>query len=474
MIDRSNSNWAIVDSTMIPLLKLLSFPAEVLPDEVRTQRSRLQAELLDAGVGGAPYVAPGDFNTLILKLTKVCNYRCKYCYDMEPDDALVHMPYKVAEAALKEAIRLAPAKQKIKVNRPDLTVILHGGEPSLFFSELIKPLVIYGEQEAGRQGKTLFFCGQTNLSRLTQEMVAFYEEHQIGWGVSLDGPPALNDHFRVLANGDGTYQLYEKALERFPDFVRSCGILTTVSSANQGHLLSIARHFRDVGVPSWQWSLFQAIGLGRGCEGTFGVSADEVIRSWNELLTAVEEGEFDGFGVMPIVDYIDNLIIGAGNNMCMRKGCGAARDLLSVSADGTIEACDCLDRKGPLAGLGLIQIETEDSLHRARESGTAAKIRSRDVTRGQCHTCMWLTACGGTCLAYAEDLHGRSHLQCAVAMNAFTRITESLVRSSALRRYWQSFRKIDWDLHSSPCGNKGSVAPGASLTRRETAVGAYE
>jgi len=432
LINRTSGRWAVVAHEAMRLLHSTE-TADAEP------RRALLEQLAAKGVFNAPYSPPANLNTLILKVTKKCNYGCKYCYDLEADDAWIDIKLETAMAAIDEALRLAHAPNTGLVH-PDLGVILHGGEPTLRF-DLIKQIVIEGRRLAKEYGKTVSFSVQSNLSLLNDDMVQFSYENDLAWGVSMDGPPEINDKFRVLHSGRGTYSYFDRALEKYPDFVRKCGVMTTVTSATEDHLLQIARHFRDCGLSVWKWSLFQSLGVARKNGGaTFQYSAEKVNAAWDPLCDAVEAGEFDGFEVGPVLDYLTNLITGPGPDMCKRNGCGAARDLLSVSSDGTIEACDCLDRKGPLGKLGLIQIQRKDSLQQALASETAATIRSRDVARGQCGQCSWLAVCGGTCLAHARAVHGISDEMCGVSMHIYTRLARSMAHSQGLRRYWDSIR----------------------------------
>jgi uncharacterized protein len=268
-------------------------------------------------------------------------------------------------------------------------------------------------------------------------MIAFSTEYGVHWGISQDGPPALNS-LRVLANGGDTSSHFLDALQKYPEFMRACGILSTITSRNQDHLVEIAAWFRDLGFLSWDWSLFQPIGMGREDEQMHGFDTTRLVAAWSRLFDAVESGAFDGFEVQPITDYVRNFLHGGGSNMCMRRECGAARDLLSISSDGSIEACDCIDRKGPLANLGLVQIDNPRSLEEARESPKAKLIRSRDVTQLQCGSCIWLSVCGGTCMAHAGSVQGLWEVQCRLAMNAFPRIATAMVYETGLRRYWRS------------------------------------
>lgn len=429
VIDRGNGKWVFTPRENVPLLQVLNAPDQALSPPIAERRNHLADELYSTGLGINEYATPPDLNTIILKLTKACNYACTYCYDMEPDDEIEHLPLETAVEVIREGLELTPRR---------LGIILHGGEPTLLFKKLLRDVVLAGEEMAAEMSKEILFIGQTNLSRLTREMVDFFQAHKVHWGISLDGPPEFNDKFRVMRNGAGTYHYFEKALKQYPDFVRSCGVMSVITSRNDSQLLTIARHFRDLGMPSWDWSLFYPIGQGRLNAELFQFDTDRLLESWDELFEAIEQGEFDGMKVAPVTSYLENFLLGPGRNMCMKRECGAGRDLLSVSSDGTIQACDCIDPKGPYADLGLVQIGESDSLRKARESDTAQLIRSRDMSIGQCRSCPWFAVCGGTCMAHAPGLNDRWEPQCKLAMLAFSRIATSLAESDDLRRYWQS------------------------------------
>jgi uncharacterized protein len=431
LMDRDNGKWVSIPARLVPVARLLPAPGYSLPEPVRSARNELARELEAAGLTRGLTRSNEKLTTLIVKLTNACNYACTYCYDREKEDQATNLSFEAAAAAVRQALELVDER---------LTVVLHGGEPTLRFT-LIRQVVLDGETAAADLGKSVSFCGQTNLSRLTQEMVDFSRQHSISWGLSLDGPPDLNNRFRVNHSGAGTHDHFLKALEQFPDFVRDCGVMTTITSATDEHLLTIARYFRDQGVASWDWSLFQPIGRGRLTAHTIEFSPDTLIDSWNELFDAVVGGEFDGFPIMPVLKYVDNFLDGPGNNMCMRKECGAGRDLLSLSADKTIEACDCIDPAGDLSSLGKFDPAVPHALKAAKDGDKARLIRSRDVSAGRCDTCIWLSVCGGTCLAHAGELHGVWEAQCELALNAFGRVAESVTRSNALRRYRESCRR---------------------------------
>lgn len=368
----------------------------------------------------------GELNTLILKLTAACNHACAYCYDFSPEAGARRMDLNHALRAIGEAVQTSAGR---------LQVILHGGEPMLAWP-LVEQIVLEGEQLALEAGCQIRFVGQTNMSRLTPAIGRFSIEHGIDWGVSLDGPPEIHDRFRTYRDGRGTYADFERALQRFPRFVRSCGVLSTITAANQGRLLEVALHCRDLGMAAWDWSLFHPTGRGRDDSDRFAIDIDTLVDSWLTLFTAVIAGELDGFPVQPVLKYVDNFLSGPGANMCMRPQCGAARDLLSVAADGRVEACDCIDPTSSLAGLGNLGTGT---LHDARTSELAQYIRGRDLTGSRCDTCIWWGVCGGGCMAHASERDAIPDLGCALALEAFDSIANQLVQAGgSLRRYLDS------------------------------------
>lgn len=427
VMDRLSGRWITLARELEPFLKLLGAgkDATLLPD-TRQRVEQMQRLLIANRIGVETLERRFDtLNTVIIKLTNACNLACTYCYDFEKMEHSRRLESDTALRAIAQALELCEGK---------LCVILHGGEPMLLWN-MVEELVQQGEDMARVRGKKILFTGQTNMTRLSQRIVDFSLGHDISWGISLDGPAGMHDRFRIRHDGQGSYAMFQASLKKHPEFVRRSGVMSTITQINQGNLLEIARFFRDLGMASWDWSLFQPIGRGRDGMNQFEIDSQVLCQAWDELFRAVEAGEFAGFPVMPIKKYLDNFLGGPGNNMCMRPKCGAARDLLSISADGTIEACDCIDPTGPLSGLG--HMDT-GNLADARESATARAIRSRDVQREACGDCIWYGVCGGTCLAHSPGLHQVWADACKVSQLAFDRISESLLASDALLEYAHS------------------------------------
>ena len=425
VIDRITGRWVMLPREVEIILPLVGNDLAFLQNQnIKDRLSELNQILTERGIGIDLPKVNEELNTVILKLTKACNLACTYCYDYEPEDKARHMEKSMALETIYQSIDLCSGK---------INFILHGGEPMLVW-DLIEELVISAEEYAKEKNVKIQFIGQTNLTRVDQRKIYFSEQHDIRWGVSFDGMANLNDKYRVKHNGNGSYDTMMEMISLYPAFISTTNALSTITSANQDHLLEIASHVKELGFSGWDWTLFQAIGRGRNAT-EFDIDIDKLIFAWDQLFDAILEGKFTEFAINPVLKYLNNFIDGPVDNMCMRSKCGAGRDLLSVTFDGVIEACDCIDPCGSLSNLGNMK---SSSLLEAKNSEKANLIRSRQVESLQCGSCMWQAVCGGTCLARAGGIEEISEHECMLSMHIFDRISNSLSTSTVLINYKKS------------------------------------
>ncbi|MDR0441146.1 MAG: radical SAM protein, partial [Candidatus Accumulibacter sp.] len=132
---------------------------------------------------------------LILIVTTRCNLNCRYCYN--GDDAGADMTPEI----LGRAFALASGGSE------PLHVQITGGEPTL------RPdILALAAEEARRLSRPVTLAMQTNGTLLTPELLVLCRTQSIEIGVSLDGPPAVNE----LTRG-GSRELLEglKLLEMY-------------------------------------------------------------------------------------------------------------------------------------------------------------------------------------------------------------------------------------------------------------------
>lgn len=119
---------------------------------------------------------------VVLKLSKLCNLRCTYCY--EYDD--LADPARMPVAALRDFFAHLADYFRGQSDPPVLQFALHGGEPTLLPADYFRDLVKAQQQTLGIAGLRWRNDVQTNLIKLGQSKLALFAELDIGVSVSLD------------------------------------------------------------------------------------------------------------------------------------------------------------------------------------------------------------------------------------------------------------------------------------------------
>ena len=127
-----------------------------------------------------------------------CDYSCKYCQvSRQTDDKVAYdMSQETADRSLDFVFR-SPS--------PAIKIEFQGGEPLLSFP-IIRYVVEKAKERNRGHSKDLQFVITTNLSLLTDEVLAFCLAHDICLSTSLDGPEDLHNRNRPRPGRNG-YQL---------------------------------------------------------------------------------------------------------------------------------------------------------------------------------------------------------------------------------------------------------------------------
>ncbi|AQG78829.1 hypothetical protein AWR27_05525 [Spirosoma montaniterrae] len=96
--------------------------------------------------------------------------------------------------------------------KTDVQFILHGGEPLLGGLKHLRQIVSVVEQAFAETDIRCKLAIQSNGLLFTEQIGDFLLEKQINLGISLDGPPEVNDQFRKHFNGKGTSRELETRL----------------------------------------------------------------------------------------------------------------------------------------------------------------------------------------------------------------------------------------------------------------------
>lgn len=153
---------------------------------------------------------------LILILTTRCNLDCRYCYN--GDAPGMDMTAEI----LKRSLLLAADGVE------PLHVQLSGGEPAQRLD-----LMALAAEEARRLPRPVTLAVQTNGTLMTPDFLSLCEEQGIEIGVSLDGPPAINE--RTRGGSTALFQGLRQLEARGVDF----NVTTVLSRVNVGFLADL-------------------------------------------------------------------------------------------------------------------------------------------------------------------------------------------------------------------------------------------
>ena len=193
-----------------------------------------------AGQSGGPKV---PFHLMAKPAGPVCNLRCRYCFYREkeaffPGEKALFMPEEVLEAYTREYIR----------SQPGSSVLFEwqGGEPALAGLDFFRKALEF--QKKYNQGKEISNSFQTNGTLLDEAWCAFLSRNRFLVGLSLDGPEAVHDAFRVDRDGGPTFSRVLDSLRLMQRHGVAFNVLAAVNRESSKKPLEVYRFFRDEGV----------------------------------------------------------------------------------------------------------------------------------------------------------------------------------------------------------------------------------
>lgn len=193
-------------------------------------------------------------STIVLQVTQRCNLRCSYCaYTINTNEVnhRKHTDNDMTWDVAKKAIDFYLLHSR-KIKYPNIA--FYGGEPLLKF-DLIKRIILYSEKKF--KGKKVDYRITTNGTLLSDEVVCFFENHNVLLTVSLDGNKSMHDeHRRFAVNGQGSYDVVIKNLKNIKknhsDYLGKCSINMVLDAQNKFESLNqfFEEDQREIGIES--------------------------------------------------------------------------------------------------------------------------------------------------------------------------------------------------------------------------------
>ena len=370
------------------------------------QVAAVSAEIEELIQGGVLFSPPAPYpslagetllKALCLNVSHDCNLRCRYCFAGTG-------AYGQGRSTMLPGVGRAAVDFLIECSRDRDTceIDFFGGEP-LLAMPVVKDMVRHARERERTCGKTFRFTLTTNATLLSRDTVEFLNENQMQVVLSLDGRRETNDRFRQYPGGRGSH---DDVLRRVQEFIASRdGAGYYVRGTYTRHNLDFSRdaeHLLASGID--RFSLEPVVA---GHDQDYAIKQEHlpvIFAEYERLLALYIEKRRQG---APFVFYHFEIDLSGGPCLAKRmSGCGAGREYLAVSPDGSIYPCHQFDgahefRMGNVLSSGPDAITTQG--RGVRESFGASALASK----ARCLGCWARFYCGGGCFHSAWACNGR-------------------------------------------------------------------
>ncbi|MCU0267096.1 MAG: radical SAM protein [Acidimicrobiales bacterium] len=321
---------------------------------------------------------------VVMKATRLCNLRCTYCNYWREGPGQV-MSFEVLARLLHDVL-VDPGVERVEF-------IWHGGEPTLLGTEWFRK-AFWLQQQFRRPGQVVANRTQTNATRLEDDFIDFWKEHDVIVGVSLDGPPEVHDRRRVDRVGRPTAARARSGLER----LQSAGLEPRVLLVCDEDVLEVGAqrvlaYLLELGV--------ERVGLLNVVpENTVeGVSEGNAYLAWPRYVAFLTE-LFDLWWPAHVADInlreladLAGQLLGGPPQICNFAG-DCFGSVFTVEPDGRVAACD---RYVNVAAKSFGSVAEQTFRDLVLGERLAAVATAERVTSRATEECRWRHVCHGGC-----------------------------------------------------------------------------
>ena len=328
-----------------------------------------------------------EFQVFAKPSGSACNLECRYCYYLDKEKLFEKGgPPRMADHVLEEYI----AQHIEACPTPEIRFSWHGGEPTVAGVDYFRRIAEL-QRKHQAPGRRITNGIQTNGTLLDEEWCRFFAAEGFSVGLSLDGPRALHDPYRVDRHGEATH---DRAMRGY-GLLRRHGIpvdiLCVVHDLNVRHPLGVYRFFREIGA-----GYIGFLPLVERKPGGDGISERTVpAAAFGDFLSAVfDEWLAHDIGHIKVQVFEEAIstAFGRDHGLCIfRKTCG---DIPVVEHNGDFFPCDHFVDDGYRFG-NILETPLAELLE-SRPQKDFGRAKSKMLPRA-CKTCEALAMCNGGC-----------------------------------------------------------------------------
>ena len=186
--------------------------------------------------------ASREFQIFVKPAGALCNLDCRYCYylpkkSLYPRTESFRMADELLEAYIVQQIEIAP--------EPEITFSWHGGEPTILGLDYFRRIVEL-QRRHRPDGSSITNAIQTNGLLLDDDWCSFLAAEHFAVGLSLDGPLALHDAYRLTSDGKATHRQVMQGYHMLRRHKIAVDLLCVIHAQNVQHPLPVYRFFKEI------------------------------------------------------------------------------------------------------------------------------------------------------------------------------------------------------------------------------------
>ncbi|MEP7109470.1 MAG: radical SAM protein [Ferruginibacter sp.] len=365
----------------------------------------------------------------VVKLTKLCNLRCKYCYEYPYLGDTTKIELREIEKMLHNI-----AEGLIGRDVEECEFILHGGEPFLLSADYYRAVYARQKEILGKAGIRFQNVIQSNLTNLKEEHIQLIKDEIISSvGVSID----LFGDERVNIAGKN---MDEKTLRNM-EWLFSEGIgfsaISVLSKKTAPHIKKMFSFFSRSNI-SWRILPIDLVGFD-GQHDNNVLSADEICTVFKTLFEEWLRSP-NAIKLEPLNEYIDAAIASLNNSNTHRFNKETEDSLFIVNTNGDVYSeADAYDT---CFTYGNIFTDPFDELLNS-PARSKAIARANLITGSTCDHCVHYGYCNGFRMAESttEKLywHKDGNISCAVIKPMIDYIKDRLQEEKVMELYASAF-----------------------------------
>lgn len=328
---------------------------------------------------------------IIVKLTTNCNLNCIYC--SEGDKKAVTLKKEMLFKAIDELPLLLD-----KINDKNITLLWHGGEPLSVGKEYLTEVMQYATEKL--KNYHIKFLIQTNGTLIDDEWISIFCKFKVGIGISLDGYKELHDNNRLTKNGEATFDLIVKNMQKLKNAGVNYGTLMVLNTSSQINMEALTKCIEEYDLHP---KIHSVIACGRASEVDSVAVYENYVELMKELYRYCMESDRNII-IEPLNELMDTILGVDSVHKCSFNGsCGVS--FICIYADGSAGFCGRAEHEKDDFTYGSLE---DKNLLELYESVNAQRIRSRQqyLKEHDCYGCNYWHLCHGGCAFEAVTATG--------------------------------------------------------------------